>query len=364
LLLGAGCPAAVQVDGAPLVPDVGGLTLHVADALAKGELAEQYATALKQVPAEANIEMILSHIRTLAEVAGDEEPVRGLSKDDLSRLDGEICTVIRDAVAKDLPPDSAYQRVAAWVGASIRLHPVEIFTPNYDTLVEQALEMVRVPYFDGFVGSCQPFFDTRAMEEDELPARWARVWKIHGSINWSANASDLIVRTPPEDSAGSQVIYPSHLKYDESRRMPYLAMIDRLRAFLRQPAAVLITCGFSFRDEHLNEVLMQGAQGNASAMIFGLLHGDMASYDGGARLAKTRPNLSLLAKDAAVVGTRAEPWLKADAVPAGTDARAVSWTEDGDDRFKAAFLLGDFGAFARLCSEVIGEYEDESKSAD
>jgi hypothetical protein len=43
--------------------------------------------------------------------------------------------------------------------------------------------------------------------------------------------------------------------------MPYLAMLDRLRAFLKQPAGVLIIAGFSFGDDHLNEIIVQGLQG-------------------------------------------------------------------------------------------------------
>ena len=55
-----------------------------------------------------------------------------------------------------------------------------------------------------------------------------------------------------------RVIHPSYMKYQESRRMPYLAMVDRLRAFLKQPTSTLILCGYSFRDEHVNEVYRDG----------------------------------------------------------------------------------------------------------
>jgi hypothetical protein len=294
-------------------------------------------------------------------VAGEDEPVRGLMAGDLDALDRKICETIVRLVDKSLPEGSPYHRVAAWVGAADRLFPVEFFTPNYDLLIEQALEAVRVPYFDGFVGTQKPFFDPRAMEEDELPSRWARLWKIHGSINWSLDAHGHIVRAVAEASQ-SQVIYPSHLKYDESRRMPYLAMIDRLRAFLRRPAAVLITCGYSFRDEHLNEVLIQGAQGNNSAMVFGLVYSNLDQHEEGARLAGTRPNLTVAARDAAVVGTRRAPWLTAEGVPPTTDSTIVEW-EDRNGSKQARFMLGDFQRLAELLATVAGA-ADEGEGAE
>ena len=41
-----------------------------------------------------------------------------------------------------------------------------------------------------------------------------------------------------------------------------------MRFFLRQPSAVIIISGYSFRDEHLNEIFLQGVQGNVTAVIF------------------------------------------------------------------------------------------------
>ncbi len=35
--------------------------------------------------------------------------------------------------------------------------PIELFTTNYDLLLEEALEDEEIPYFDGFVGSKKSF---------------------------------------------------------------------------------------------------------------------------------------------------------------------------------------------------------------
>ena len=95
--------------------------------------------------------------------------------------------------------------------------PVEFFTTNYDLLLEQALEDCRVAYFDGFTGVRRPFFDIRAMEEDRLPSRWARVWKLHGSLNWYHHPNRGVLRGTQSENELQRVIHPSHLKYEESR---------------------------------------------------------------------------------------------------------------------------------------------------
>jgi len=195
------------------------------------------------------------------------------------------------------------------MGAIARDIAVEVFTTNYDVLIEQALEDARVPYFDGFVGGHRPFFDLRAIEDDAIPSRWARLWKLHGSVNWCFSPDDQrVTRRAPANGAERRLIHPSHLKYDESRRMPYLGMIDRLRGFLRSPQAVLVLCGCSFGDKHLNEVIAEGLQGNATATSFALLYEPLASYPSAIELTRTTRNLALLARDAGVIGGSQGEW--------------------------------------------------------
>jgi hypothetical protein len=84
-----------------------------------------------------------------------------------------------------------YTELAAWIGGTDRWHPIEIFTPNYDLLMEEAFERLEIPFFDGFSGSFQPFFDPSSISNDDLPPRWARLWKLHGSLGWAENGADF-----------------------------------------------------------------------------------------------------------------------------------------------------------------------------
>ena len=187
-------------------------------------------------------------------------PILGISKVELSDLDEKICSLIAEEIRKPLPAyRNSYNRFASWIGGVNRDSPTEIFTPNYDLLFEQALEQHPLPHFDGFVGSREPWFDLSSIEHDAIPARWTRLWKLHGSINWerieetvNGTKSTRVVRVTREAAPGKVMIYPSHLKCDQSRRMPYLAMLDRLRAFFHgKDAPRLVVCGYSFLDEHL-----------------------------------------------------------------------------------------------------------------
>lgn len=342
----------------PLIPDIAGMTSQVFEELSKSDSKESLAAVLKHFEidgkARPNIEQFLSHIRLLAQVAG-KDSVRGLKAEELRKLDSAACKFISGAASVSLPnTNTPYHHLTAWVGAVNRLYPIQIFTTNYDLLAEQALEQNRVPYFDGFVGTRDTFFDLQAMEQDQLPNRWARLWKIHGSINWSEDEDGKIHR---RSSPGSkQLIYPSHLKYDESRRMPYLAMLDRLRTFLGQPAAILIVSGYSFGDEHLNEVILQGLQGNSTASAFALMYSQLAKHESAVRLAGTRSNLNVLARDAGVLGTRTAPWTTSDGKPGQSGAPAVTWTGDQQDKskFHSEFVLGDFAKLGLFLQEIIG----------
>jgi hypothetical protein len=241
-----------------------------------------------------------------------------ISKSDLQMLDKRICEIITDLVSREIPEDqksvSPYHQFASWIAAIPREQPVEIFTTNYDLLIEQALEQQRVPYFDGFIGSHQAFFDLASIEHDSLPPRWARLWKLHGSINWLKTEDGHIERRPRTNKCEQQMIYPSHLKYDQSRRLPYLAMLDRLKAFLapgrgRSPS-VLVTCGYSFADQHLNELILQSLRGNPSSICYALLYGnkDLPAYAEARACAMTQPNLQVLAGDGAIVSTIEGHW--------------------------------------------------------
>lgn len=349
LFLTAGCPFAVKLKNngnEPLLPDIAGLTAEV-EAKIEGELKDKLVRAIETIKLDGtpnpNIEHLLTYIRSLKQVVGAGD-VRGFTAADLESLDEAVSAAIVDIVNVTLPDETTpFDSVANWIGSANRSIAVELFTTNYDLLIEQALERNRIPYFDGFVGTDKPFFDHRAIDDDKLPSRWARLWKLHGSINWQIDTDGK----PFRSFSGADkcpIIHPSHLKYSESRRMPYLAMMDKMRAFLRQQSSVLLISGYSFSDDHVNEVLLQGAQFNPTCAIFALQYGSLNNYDPAIKLASAARNINVLGEDAAIIGGDRAPWKTREA--AMTNSYFTSfWSADapaGDDLVSGKFLLGDF----------------------
>jgi len=360
--LSAGCPFSIKnKDESPLIPDIEGLTKVVIEQLnKKGANKKNLEIILKHFQTDGkktvNIEDILSHIRALRQVAGKEK-ARDLKSEELDQLDTKICDTIVEVVKKELPGvDTPYHKLASWIAAIVRDNPIEIFTTNYDLLFEQALESRRVPYFDGFIGADKAFFDIHAIEGDKLPSRWARLWKLHGSINWNLKKKGVVIRCQPE--TGCRVIHPSHLKYDESRRMPYLAMIDRLRSFLKKPSSVLIICGYSFRDEHINANILECLQGNSSTIAFALVYGDIKNYPSAIKIAKTIANFSLLADDEGVIGMKQASWFEKEVSGKKSQLVAIEWVpkknEAQETAAQAKFKLGDFVRLGNFLEEMIG----------
>jgi hypothetical protein len=359
--LSAGCPVSVRVDddgtNKPLIPDVKGLSDEITVALQDSDYAAQFAQLLANLEADGkpvdNVELWLTFIRALKPIVGTGT-VRDHTAVDLKNLEREICVRITNRVNRDLPvEESGFSRLAAWIGSTNRSEPTEIFTTNYDLLIEQGLERKRIPYFDGFVGTSRAFFDAFSIENDLLPSRWSRLWKLHGSINWSIGTDRTVTRGAV--ATESHLIHPSHLKFDESRKMPFLAMTDRLRGFLSKPSATLVTCGYSFRDEHLNECMIEALSGNPRAVVFGLVYGTLAEHSEAAALARSTTNLNLLAKDGAVIGGQQGTWSTPDGLGGGIlqfAVRHVPAAGATDDLTE--FLLGDFAKLGAFLATMTG----------
>ena len=223
----AGCPLGVNMPTGkwPLIPAIKELSQFVNTKLSDASKAAlKYSSLIEELEKDGkdieNIELTLSFVRSLKEVASGND-VRGFSKIELEKIEEEICKKIAERINVDLPEkDTPYHKFAAWISSIDREKTIEIFTTNYDLLMEQALEETSVPYFDGFIGSKNSFFDLRALEENAIPKHWTRLWKLHGSLNWYQENSDVHRSTGNKiQDQDSHLIYPSHLKYEQSRKM-------------------------------------------------------------------------------------------------------------------------------------------------
>jgi hypothetical protein len=352
--------------GNPLLPDMSGLTKlisdnHIADTATSPykRLIDELVKAGKNTK---NLEDVLTYIRSMKEVSTGGGNVRGFTEGELSTLETEICTTISSAVTKDLPEgNNSYRKFARWVGAIDREVPVEVFTTNYDLLLEQAFEEQSVPYFDGFSGSRYPFFDIHSVEDNRLPRYWARLWKLHGSVNWKSVKGE-VCRVSKDVVGSPELIYPSKLKYDQSRKMPFLAMSDRLSSFLLQPQAVLFVCGYSFSDEHINDTIINALKVNQTANVIALMYGAMKkttpsgelNFPEAVKRAAERPNLSVWHDEEAVIGAQRREWAKFEDQKKEFSNFTLKMVGD-------LVSFGDFDAFTTFLSELIGDHTDADK---
>jgi hypothetical protein len=374
-LFGAGVSAAVNIappptPGArrnyvPLIPATDGLTGECEAEASK--LGAKFAGAWRAIQEECdaltllkNIENILSRLQYKLDALGAKDKPLGLSKTELEGL--EIC--IRRTIAKCVTPDPSrmpkrlpHDDFAFWIRHASRKYPLEIFTTNYDVLIERSLEYARIPVFDGFAGSHEPFFAPEWVEDDShLPGpQWVRLWKIHGSVNWRKvkhSTGGRIVRGPV--STEGEMILPSHRKYDESRKQPFQSLLDRLGRRLMQRGALLITVGFSFSDEHINAVILSALENRPLTHVVSLQFSPIQEGDHLVRHAVAFPNLIVLGPNAAAIGGEFGLWRLADPVDAKTcgfmdgpfDSDAA--IGDGNAPLTGRVRLGDFNCFSRF----------------
>jgi SIR2-like domain len=135
---------------------------------------------------------------------------------------------------------------------------VDYLVLNYDTIVEDALALERIPYSDGIDGGVTGWWSAETFDRDGLAAR---VLKLHGSVNWCELADDpLPRRIAPSlqlhNMQGRQIlIWPASTKYRETQLDPFAQLADRARRVLRPARGsqrVLVVCGYSFGDAHIN----------------------------------------------------------------------------------------------------------------
>lgn len=373
--ISAGCPLSIEMptgQQGPLIPDVAGLTKYINEQLKDDEKYKILLAELKKAEKNIeNIEDILSFLRSLLLVSKGGD-VRGLSETDLKGLEQKISTEIVKKLNVSLPDqETPYHHLCNWIRSIDRKIAVELFTTNYDLLMEQALEDLEVPYFDGFVGAKRSFFDLRALEDNLIPKHWSRLWKIHGSINWYQEkivGQKKVYRSSEIKEDASHLIYPSHLKYEESRKMPYLALIDQLNRFIRRKSSLLILSGYSFNDGHLNDTIVNALKANPTAMVLGLMFEsyedeEAERYPDAYRLAKKQHNLNIWTFDKAIIGTNLGDWDKSKNTE-DEDVDIVSFVtsvQKADSLSECEYLvkLGDFSVFTAFLKKMIGTKEED-----
>jgi hypothetical protein len=275
-LFGAGTSLAKKSNDSQIIPSIKELTDNVTDKIKE----DNYKKAIDEIKSEIgnnkfNMESLLTNLELKYQAIGNGV-LNGLKQEDIKSLISKIKEGIikQVSVHNDIDANKQVQTdFAEWIKRADRKYPIEIFTTNYDYLFEIGLEHHNIPYFDGFNGSFKPFFCSDLVSDFSFMPQITKLWKIHGSLGWMYDENNhKVIRSSADNN--SLLIYPSVLKYVDSKKLPYEALMDRLSNFIRQDDAVLITCGYSFGDEHINERIFTALQSSATSSVLALLHED------------------------------------------------------------------------------------------
>lgn len=291
LLCGSGITNAVSY----LAGASGGTTMAASTLTTfKNEITEAaMASAMNSGRADGNIE---DQIRTANDLLRGLKILKDPKATDLEK---EISAIIADfaksilksenaiASAKEEKREEAFSVLvnfllsfASRTGNRERLN---IFTTNYDRLIEVGAELAGVHLMDRFVGTMMPIFRSSRLNldihynppgirgEPRYLEGVARLTKLHGSVDWVQNDNEIrrfglpfgaddvspYLKAPglKDLDAMKLMIYPNSTKDRETAEYPYVELFRDFAAAICRPNSTLVTYGYGFGDEHINRVI-------------------------------------------------------------------------------------------------------------
>lgn len=155
---------------------------------------------------------------------------------------------------------------------------LNLFTTNYDRLIEYGCDLVGLRPVDRFVGGLAPRFRASRMDidmhynppgirgEPRYLEGVVRLTKLHGSIDWRYESRELRRSALPFGSEAEEaelakgayeslIIYPNPAKDVETLEYPYAELFRDFSAALCRPNSALVTYGYGFGDDHINRII-------------------------------------------------------------------------------------------------------------
>lgn len=287
-LLGSGCSSAIDIGGVELgIPTMKPMAASLLNAKAgKHRITDTDRAKLKSsLGLDLGIARYAENLESLMEVLfASEMALRESSRDSLRSAHAtilkviavvreyilEVCSVaLKSGSAVSDTYERFYRRL---VQRDSSLPRPWVFTTNYDLFNESAMDRLGIPYINGFLGSIERRFNPAAFryslseQLDISSRRWTSVdslvyfAKLHGSVSWESRDDGLfpVVETAPERiGADRLLIYPTPAKQNASFASPYSDMFREFQSRTVRDQSVLVTVGYSFGDEHVNNIIFQ-----------------------------------------------------------------------------------------------------------
>lgn len=189
----------------------------------------------------------------------------------------------------------------------LNLQRANIFTSNYDLAFEYSFDNLGIKYIDGFSGFHHRYFKPETFNYDifypgsttagkvQRIEKVVRYFKMHGSISWVSDnvrtpnnvygieelPIELIKRRAKDNDGvyGSLMIYPTAVKKSYTLDLPYSELFRQFAYCISQPQSVLFTVGYSFCDEHFNDIIYQALSNPSFTLIIVDLKGCQKSVE-------------------------------------------------------------------------------------
>jgi len=159
------------------------------------------------------------------------------------------------------------------------LKRVNLFTTNYDMAFDYALDNLGIHYINGFMGVHNRCFRPEVYDYDlyypgqsvtgkvHRAEKVLKYYKIHGSLSWLATEPSVSntygIKEIPlnnEFKVGDDnelMVYPCVSKKSFTLDLPYSELFRQFSQTINQPQSVLFCVGYSFYDEHINDIIKQ-----------------------------------------------------------------------------------------------------------
>ncbi len=171
-------------------------------------------------------------------------------------------------------------------------NPIHIFTTNYDLLFEMAARFSKIPIFNGFIGTIFRYFDIdrfklrygNVVEGTFNPFKEAyiKLIKLHGSVSWIKDRNEVFELGEYKSIGTNEcsLILPRIQKKRDTLEYPYDKIFDNAsKAIGFSGCLYLISCGYSFRDEHINDILITPKLRQGNIRFFALFKEEPNNID-------------------------------------------------------------------------------------
>ena len=199
----------------------------------------------------------------------------------LAALINRILKQERSIIGEDRAQDAAQYLIRFLMSFASRpsspRNRLNIFTTNYDRVIEYGATLAGLHLLDRFVGPLNPILRSSRLDldmhyhppgirgEPRYVEGVTRFTKLHGSLDWIYDSDGKQVRrvglpfgeesSDPYIKGKTSIIYPNTDKDIETSYYPYVELMRDYAAAVCRPNSTLVLYGYGLGDEHINRVI-------------------------------------------------------------------------------------------------------------